>query len=148
MFLTYERDPAAALPYLNLAYKLDSTKKEVICNIGIAYFRLGQIDLAKKYLFLAIEKDKKKDFTVPYEVLQDLFSRTNINEGLQFFYEKVKQYPNSELLNVLMGKTCYEAKDTANSIKYYKVALNINPNNTQVNDFVTKLEVEFAKKHW
>ena len=116
--------------------------------MGIAHFRLGHIDVAKKYLLLSIERDKKKDFTVPYEVLQDLYSRTNINEGLQYFFNKVKENPNSEILNVLMGKTCFEARDTLNSIKYYKAALVLNPNNSLVNDFVTKLEINYYKKNW
>jgi hypothetical protein len=148
MYLTYERNPEAALPYLKLAYKLDSTKKEVICNIGIALFRMGQVKEAEKYLHLAIKYDTKNDFSVPYEVLQDLYSRNNINEGINFFKKKVEENENSEIYNILLGKTYFEAKDTLNSIRYYKAALFINPNNTGVSDFVTKLEVKFNKKGW
>ena len=148
MYLTFERNPAEALPYLKLGYKRDTAKKEVICNLGIAYFRLGDIENAKKFLFLAIKHDKKKDFTVPYEVLQDLYSRTNIGEGIAFFHHKLKENPNSELYNVLIGKTYFEAKDTLNSIKFYKEALKINPNNSNVADFVTKLEVKYFKSDW
>ena len=148
IYLTYERNPAEALPYLKLAYKLDTTKKEVICNMGIAYFKLGEVQLAKKYLYLAILHDKKKDFNVPYEVLQDLYSRTDINEGIRFFRSKLEENHNSEAFNVLLGKTYFEAKDTLNSIKYYKEALVINPNNKNVSDFVTNLEVKYHKRDW
>jgi len=148
MYLTYERMPGEALPYLKLAYKLDSTKKEVICNIGIAYFRLGQVELAEKYLHEAIKYDTKKDFSVPYEVLQDLYSRNNIRKGIVFFQKQVKEDDRKELMNVLLGKTYFEARDTANSIYYYKEALRINPNNPSISDFVTNLEVKFNKKNW
>lgn len=148
MYLTYERNPAEALPYLKMVYKQDTTKKEVVCNLGIAYFRLGQVDIAEKYLLLSIHHDTKNDFTVPYEVLQDLYSRTNINKGIKFFNEKLKNQPESELYNVLLGKTYFEAKDTLNSIKFYKEALKINPNNRSVSDFVTNLEVKYFKSHW
>jgi tetratricopeptide (TPR) repeat protein len=148
MYLTFERKPEEALPYLKLGYKLDSTKKEVICNIGIAYFRLGQVKEAEKYLLLAIKNDTKNDFSVPYEVLQDLYSRTDISKGINFFKEKLEEDHQLELMNVLLGKTYFEARDTANSIKYYQAALFINPNNSAVSDFVTKLEVKFNKKSW
>lgn len=148
MYLTYERMPGEALPYLKLAYKLDSTKKEVICNIGIAYFRLGQVDLAEKYLHEAIKYDTKKDFSVPYEVLQDLYSRNNIKKGIEFFKSLVENDERKELMNVMLGKTYFEARDTANSIYYYKEALKVNPSNQSIADFVTNLEVKFNKKHW
>jgi tetratricopeptide (TPR) repeat protein len=148
MYLTFERNPAEALPYLKLAYKRDTTKKEVICNLGIAYFRLGDVLTAEKYLLLAIKHDKKKDFTVPYEVLQDLYTRTNPNIGINFFRMKLKENPNSELFHVLLGKTYFETKDTLNSIKSYKEALKINPANQSVSDFVTNLEVKYYKTRW
>jgi hypothetical protein len=148
MYLTYERNPAEALPYLKLAYKRDSTKKEVICNIGISYFRLGQADIAEKYLLKAIETDDKKDFNVPFEVLQDLYSRTNIKKGIEFFKYYVQEDERKEFMNVLLAKTYFEARDTASSIFYYKEALQINPNNRSVSDFVTQLEVKFNKKNW
>lgn len=146
MYLTFERNPAEALPYLKLVYKLDTTKKEVICNLGIAYFRLRQIELAEKYLLTSLRYDKKKDFTVPYEVLQDLYSKTNKVKGIEFFKEKLAENKSSELFNILLGKSFFEAGDTLNSIKYYKEALKLNPNNTGVSEFVTKLEVNYHKK--
>jgi Tfp pilus assembly protein PilF len=148
MYLTFERNPAEALPYLKLVYKLDTTKKEVICNMGIAYFRLGQVELAEKYLLTALKYDQKKDFTVPYEVLQDLYSKTNKEKGIEFFKKKLAENESSELFNVLLGKTYFEARDTLNSLKYYKQALQVNPNNTSVSDFVTKLEVKYYKNDW
>lgn len=148
MYLTFERKPEEALPYLKLGYKLDSTKKEVICNIGIAYFRMGQLAEAKKYLHLATKHDKKHDFSVPYEVLQDLYTRTDPAEGIEFFKKKLEEEHQLELMNVLLGKSYIEIRDTANSIYYYKAALFINPNNSAVSDFVTKLEVKFSKKGW
>lgn len=148
MYLTFERNPAEALPYLKLVYKQDTTKKEVVCNLGIAYFRLGQVELAEKYLLASLRHDKKNEFTVPYEVLQDLYSRTNSAKGIEFFKDKLANNESSELFNVLLGKSYFEAKDTLNSIKYYKEALKLNPNNTTVNDFVTKLEVKYSKKDW
>lgn len=146
LFLSFERDPASALPYLLLGYRRDSTKKELACNIGIALFRLNKIEEAKPYLFKAIELDKKHDFSVPYEVLQDLFSKTNPNEGIRFFSKEKEDGNMPELMNVLMGKTYFEAKDTLNSIRFYKEALRINPNNKPVADFVSNLEVKYYKK--
>lgn len=147
MYLTYERRPDEALPYLKLAYKLDSTKKEVICNIGISYYRMGQVAVAEDYLLKALKYDDKGQFTVPYEVLQDLYSRNNRTKGLEFFTKKLKDGEgNMELFNVLLGKTYFEAKDTLNSIKYYKDALNINPNNQNVSNFVAQLEMAYLKK--
>lgn len=148
LYLTYERKPEEALPYLKLAFKRDSTKKEVICNIGISYFRLGDVENAKKYLFLAIKNDIKNEFSVPYEVLQDLYSRTDINTGINFFKSRIKDHPEMELLHVLLGKTYFEAKDTANCIQAYKAALKINPNNRNVSDFVGNLEQKYLKSRW
>lgn len=148
MYLTYERDPAAALPYLKLVYKQDTTKKEVICNLGIAYFRLGQVELAEKYLLTSLKHDKKEEFMVPYEVLQDLYTRTNSAKGIEFFKGKLAEHESSELFNVLLGKTYFEIKDTLNSLKYYKEALKLNPNNQGVSDFVTKLEIKYQKSNW
>jgi tetratricopeptide (TPR) repeat protein len=148
MLLTYDRDPAAALPYLLLGYKRDSTKKEMTCNIGIAYFRLGEARNAEKYLLMAIKQDKKKDFSVPYEVLQDLYTRNDPQKGFTFFKEKLKENPESELYNVLLGKSYFEVRDTANSIRYYNEALKINPNNTNVSSFVTRLEAQYSKNNW
>jgi tetratricopeptide (TPR) repeat protein len=148
MYLTFERNPAEALPYLKLVYKQDTTKKEVICNLGIAYFRLGDPITAEKFLLKSILYDKKKNFTVPYEVLQDLYSRTDIRKGINFFKNRLVDEPDSELYNVLLGKTYFEAKDTLNSINFYKEALKINPNNQSVSDFVTNLEVKYYKKRW
>jgi len=148
MYLTYERNPTEALPYLKLAFKRDSTKKEVICNIGISYYRLGDVESAKKYLFMAIKADLKNDFSVPYEVLQDLYSKTDINTGIKFFKSRLKDNPDSELFNVLLGKTYFEAKDTINCLEAYKAALKINPNNSNVVDFVGKLEQSYLKSRW
>lgn len=148
MYLTYERNPAEALPYLKLAFKRDSTRKEVICNIGISYFRLGDVENAKKYLLMAIKYDLKNDFSVPYEVLQDLYSRTDINTGIKFFKSRINDHPDSELFHVLLGKTYFEAKDTVNCIQSYKEALKINPNNSNVADFVGKLEQKYLKSRW
>lgn len=147
-YLSFERDPASALPYLRLGYKRDSTKKELACNIGIALFRLNKIADAKPYLLKAIELDNNHEFTVPYEVLQDLYMRTNPNEGLQFLAKELKKGYQLELLNVLIGKTYFEAKDTLNSLNYYKAAIAINPNNKAVNDFVTNLEVKYYKNRF
>lgn len=148
LFLTFERDPVSALPYLRLGFKRDSTKKELACNIGIALFRMGKPQEALPYLYKSIELDKKKDFSVPYEVLQDLYSKTNPNEGIKFFDSKLKEGTLTELMNVLIGKTYFEAKDTANSILYYKEALRLNPDNKPVADFVNNLEIKYLKKNW
>jgi protein O-mannosyl-transferase len=148
MYLTYERSPQNALPYLLLGYKRDTTKKELACNIGISYYRLGEVQKAEKYLLKAIVLDKKKDFTVPYEVLQDLYGRTDPKKAIKLLELKLEDDPDSEFYNVLLGKTYFDIRDTANSLKYYKEALRVNPNNQQVNDFVTKLEIKYQKKSW
>lgn len=148
LFLTYERDPASALPYLRLGFKRDSTKKEIACNIGIALFRMGKPQEALPYLYKSIELDKKHDFSVPYEVLQDLYSKTNPNEGIKFLASEKEKGRMVELMNVLMGKTYFEARDTVNSIRFYKEALKINPNNKPVADFVNNLEIKYLKKNW
>jgi len=148
ILLSVENDPASALPYLMEGFKRDSTKKETACNIGIAYYRLGKAEDAKPYLFKAIELDKKHEFTVPYEVLQDLYMKTSPNEGVRFFAKELEKGHHAEFLNVLLGKSYFEAGDTLNSIKYYQQALAINPNNQMVSDFVTDLEVKFHKKAW
>ena len=75
-------------------------------------------------------------------------SKTNPNEGAQFLYKELEKGRMPELLNVLLGKTYFEAKDTLNSIKFYKQALAINPNNKTVDDFVTNLEVKYYKSAW
>lgn len=148
LFLSYERDPASALPYLKLGYLRDSTKREMACNIGIALFRLNRIEEAKPYLLKSIELDKKHDFPVPYEVLQDLYMKTDPNEGTKFFMNELNKGHMPELMNVMLGKTYFEARDTLNSIKFYKEALKINPNNKTVADFVNNLEVKYYKKQW
>jgi protein O-mannosyl-transferase len=148
MYLTYERRPQDALPYLFLGYKRDSTRKELVCNIGISYYRLGDMEKAEKYLLKTITLDKKKDFTVPYEVLQDLYSRTNPEKGVSLLKLKLEEDPDSEYFNVLLGKTYFDMRDTLNSLKYYKEALRVNPHNQQVNDFVTKIEVKYQKSRW
>lgn len=145
MYLTYERRPQDALPYLLLGYKRDTTRKELVCNIGISYYRLGEVEKAEKYLLKAIELDKKNDFTVPYEVLQDLYSKANPEKGIKLLKYKQEENPDSEFYNVLLGKAYFEIRDTINSLKYYKEALKVNPNNRQVNDFVTKVEAKFNK---
>lgn len=146
IYLTFERKPQEALPYLKLAYKLDSTKKEVVCNIGIAYSRMGQFEIAESYLLKSLLYDDKGNFNVPYEVLQDLYSRTNREKGIAYFKKKLEENENSELFNVLLGKTYFEGKDTLNTLKYYKQALDLNPNNQSVSDFVTQLEIKYYKK--
>jgi protein O-mannosyl-transferase len=148
MYLTYERRPEDALPYLLLGHKRDSTRKELVCNIGISYYRLGEIEKAEKYLLKAIVLDTKKDFTVPYEVLQDIYSKTDPKKMVNLLQLKLEEYPDSEFYNVLLGKTYFGMRDTLNSLKYYKEALRVNPNNQQVNDFVTKLEIKYQKKSW
>ncbi len=148
LLLTFERDPAAALPYLRLGYKRDSTKKELACNIGIAYLRLGQLDVAKPYLVKSIELDNKKEFLVPFEVLQDLYRRTNPSEGILFFNKKLEEGYHPEFINVMLGKTYFESGDTLNSIKHYKTALSINPSNQSVSDFVTQLEIKYLKNQY
>lgn len=145
LFLTFERDPVSALPYLRLGFKRDSTKKELACNIGIALFRMGKTNEALPYLYKSIELDKKHDFSVPYEVLQDVYSKTNPNEGIKFFASEKQKGRMTELMNVLIGKTYFEARDTANSILYYKEALKLNPNNKPVADFVNNLEIKYYK---
>ncbi|HRD40040.1 MAG TPA: hypothetical protein PLC65_15545, partial [Bacteroidia bacterium] len=148
ILLSVENDPASAMPYLMEGFKRDSTKKETACNIGIALYRLGKPVDAKKYLIKAVELDVQHEFTVPYEVLQDLYMKTNPNEGVNYFTKELQKGYNQEFLNVLLGKSYFEAGDTLNSIKYYQQALIINPNNQTVNDFVTDLEVKFHKKAW
>jgi tetratricopeptide (TPR) repeat protein len=148
MYLTYERRPQDALPYLLLGYRRDSTRKEMVCNIGISYYRMGELGKAEKYLLKAIILDKKKDFTVPYEVLQDLYSKTNPEKAVALLQQKLEESPDSEYFNVLLGKTYFDMRDTLNSLKYYKEALRVNPNNQQVNDFVARLEVKYQKSRW
>lgn len=148
ILLSVENDPQSALPYLLKGFERDSTKKETACNIGIAYYRLGRAEEAKPYLFKAVQLDAKHEFTVPYEVLQDLFIKTNPQEGVKYFQRELKKGYHQEFLNVLLGKSFFEVGDTLNSIKYYQQALTINPNNQTVNDFVTDLEVKYHKKAW
>lgn len=148
ILLSVENDPRSALPYLMKGFQRDSSKKETACNIGIAYYRLGRPEEAKYYLLKAINLDVRHEFTVPYEVLQDLFMRTNPSEGVKYFAGELKKGYHKEFLNVLLGKSFFEVGDTLNSIKYYQQALSINPNNQTVSDFVTDLEIKYHKKAW
>ncbi len=148
LYLSYEQDPASALTYLRLGFKGDTTKKEVACNVGIAFLRLNKIDSAKIFLMKAIKLDKEKKFMVPYEALQALYIQTDPNAGIKFFKEQLEEDPKSEAFNILLGKTYFDIKDTLNSLKYYKKVIEINPNNGTVVDFVNRVEVLMNKKYF
>lgn len=140
LLLTYEHDPAQARPYLIKGVQLDSTKKELVCNLGIAYLRLGKIDSAEHFLRKSIELDPENTFMVPYEALQSLYMTTNIKKGIEFFKGKVEEYPNSEFFNIVLAKSLFDSRDTVNGIHYYKRVLEINPANRDVSNFVEAVE--------
>ncbi len=146
LYLSYKNDPLSALRYLKPAYARDTIKKELLANLGIAYFKLNKIDSAKYFLFKAVKSSRGTKFTVPYEVLGSCYANTNIKEGILYFESELKKQPDSELLNVSLGQLYFLNKDTLVCRKYYQQALNINPGNTQVSGFIGQIDSMFKKK--
>ena len=146
LYLSYKQDPLSALRYLKPAYARDTIKKELLANIGIAYFKLNKIDSAKYFLYKSVNSSRGTTFTVPYEVLGSCFANTNIKEGILYFESELKKQPNSELLNVSLGQLYFLKKDTLTCRKYYQEAMKINPLNTQVSGFLGQIDSMLKRK--
>jgi tetratricopeptide (TPR) repeat protein len=147
LLLSYDNDPALALQYLYKGYQIDSTRKELLCNMGIAYMKLSRPDSAEKYLLKAVKSDRRHSFMVTYDVLESLYLKYDVIKGIHFFEKEIEKMPASEPMNVFLAKLYFANKDTANSLVYYKKALQIRPDDQNVRDFIEKIEkVYFGSK--
>jgi tetratricopeptide (TPR) repeat protein len=146
LLLSYENNPPLALKYLMKGYRVDSTKKELLCNIGIAHMKLNRPDSAEKYLLKAVNADPGYEFMITFDVLQSLYTATDPMKGIRFFEKAVAEQPSSETLNIFLAKLFFQVKDTANSLVYYRKALEINPGNSEVQRFIHRTERQFYTK--
>jgi tetratricopeptide (TPR) repeat protein len=146
LLLSYDNNPPLALKYLMKGYRVDSTKKELLCNIGIAYMKLNRTDSAEKYLLKAVKADPGHEFMITFDVLQSLYSTTDPVKGIRFFEGAVAAQPSSEALNIFLAKLFFQVKDTANSLVYYRKAREINPGNNDVLRFIEQTEQSFYRR--
>ncbi len=140
ILLNFKNDPQEAIIYLNAALRLGEERKEMYCNLGIAYYRLNNFNLSKNYLLKATEMDRNGDFMTAYAVLADVYRKFDIKEGIGFFTKMVQKKPESEQFNLVLANLYMMEKDTISGINYYNKVLKINPGNTQVSGFLNKLE--------
>lgn len=145
LLMNWQKNYEASIPILLKAYQLDSTRKELLCNIAIAYFKTNRNkDTIELFIKKSIQKDKDKTYEIPHSVMLEYCKREKLyDKGIEFFEKELSYRQRSEYLHFSLGELYVLKGDTINAIKTYEKLLSINPNYTDVNRFLNELKSSY-----
>lgn len=70
---------------------------------------------------------------------KDLLNQNNSIDAIVYLRNLLKKYPKSSNLAETLGDAFLKDKNEGFALKYYKLSLQLNPNNNRVNNLVKKL---------
>lgn len=145
LYMNWLKNYDASIPYLLKSYRLDSNRKELLCNIAIAYFKTNRNkDTIEQFVYKAIRKDKDKTYEIPYEVMREHYIREKqYKKAIAFFENQLKERPRSEYLHYCLAEFYLLDRDTLHSIQTYEKLLSINPNLPKVSIFLSDLKNKY-----
>ncbi len=148
ILMNWKQDYAGSIPFLLKSYRLDTTRKEMLANIAVSYYKSNRnIDTAILFAKKSIRADRDRNFEIPHSVLFEIYKDHNrYKEGIAFFNTAIEQRPRSEYLHFCMAQLYLLDGDTANSIKSYETLLNINSNYPQVVSLLNTLKKNYKPK--
>ena len=110
----YIQDFKKALFYYELTESSGTKDTKIIAslyyNIGVSYFSVGQLELAKSYFELAKKKDDPKSLSYFQLGLIDL-SNGDFRSSLRNLSTLSRRYPQSRLINYLLGVNYFYLRD-------------------------------------
>ena len=122
------KDNEKAKDYFFKAYNLNSKYTEAIYNIGFSYENLNMPDSALYYYDLCISVDS--NYANPYNrKLNILFARNQIDEGLEFNQQIMKQFPESDAPFINLGNYYLMTGDTGAAFEQWEIAIEKVPDN-------------------
>ena len=115
-----------AIIYLKESEKLYPYLDTLQNNIGIAYFKAGNYQMAEKHYLLSLSMNKNRPET--YNNLGFLYlEKGNIEKGIKFFEKAIKLCPSFYLSYFNLGMAYFEKKDYRKAEKNFKKVLEIKP---------------------
>ena len=161
---------AAAIPYLERAYALDSNAYSNAYNLALAYLEAGKLEsaaqtatallkqqnraelhnllgdireakgevdaAAREYQTAAMLDPSEKNV---FDFADDLLSHRDYQQALQIFEYGATKYPRSPRLRVGLGVAEYSLGDYAKAVQSLCQAVDLNPGDTKVLDFLGKM---------
>lgn len=148
LMMNWLQDYHSSIPYLLRAYQIDSTRKEMLSNIAIAYFKTNKNkDTVELFAKKAILKDREKNYEIPYSILLEFYKREKLyDKGIVFFEQQAKERPYSEYILSCIAQFALLKNDTSKAIDAYEKLLIVNPNNIEVIKYLNTLKEQYKKK--
>jgi protein O-mannosyl-transferase len=139
------KDNVKAKDYFFRAFRLNPYYTEVIFNIGFCYENLNMPDSALYYYDLCISVDA--NYVNPYNrKLYLLFAKNQINEGLEFNQQIMKQFPESDAPFINLGNYYLMTGDTASAFGQWEIAIEKIPNNPSLLDALIQYNTMIGNK--
>jgi len=148
LLMNWKKNYEASIPYLLKSYQIDSTRKEVLTNIAISYFKTNRNnDTVEIFIRKAIRRDKDKSYEIPFDVMKEYCKREKLYaKGIAFFKEQLQERPRSEYLHFALAELQMLNGDTTAAIHSYEKLLEINPNYPKVAEFLSELKEKHFKQ--
>ncbi|MCX7729246.1 MAG: DUF1736 domain-containing protein, partial [Bacteroidia bacterium] len=106
LYMNWLKDYENSIPILLKAYQLDSTRKELLCNIAIAYFKTNRNeDTVELFVRKSIKRDKDKSYEIPHSVMLEYCKKKKMyDKGIEFFKQELVNRPRSEYLHFALAE--------------------------------------------
>ncbi len=147
LYMNWKKDYVTSIPYLLKAYQLDSTRKELLNNIAIAYFKTGRNkDTIEILLRKSLKYDKDKTYEIPFDVMREYCKQEKTyQKGIDFIQQYLPERSNSVFLYFALGELQVLNGDTAAAIQSYEKVLQINPHYPQVQNYLKELKSKYKR---
>ncbi len=135
LYLNFYKDFERAKFYVIKAYAKDSLKHEVVYNLALCSYNLGDIPNARKYILKAFNLLPQNNNTL--ELMTEIYSNgANLNEAISVIEQKMQNQPFDFKLNLLLGNIYIGKHDTVKAITYLQNALTMRPNDQQLGKMI------------
>jgi tetratricopeptide (TPR) repeat protein len=129
IYFKFYRNYPKALQMYQRSYKIDTTNANVAFNIAVVYKSLNQQDSAWYYFKKAMRLNPG------FNILDQAFvnycrQQQKVAQGILFLSRLEKKYPNEYGLLMSLGNLYGYNQDVANSLRYFRKAYDVFPNET------------------
>lgn len=114
------------LQFHNMCNFSKSKENEVLENVAEAYYKTGDIDLAKNILLSVI--NSCKSLRAEYLISEIYYSEKQYEKAKDFLKKVIISEPTDKVYN-LMGEIELETENIFRAIENFRFALNLNPDN-------------------
>ncbi len=135
LHLNFYKNYNEAKKYIVKAYAKDSLKHEIVFNLALCNYNIGDLNEAKKFIKIAFILKPDDNYTL--ELMTEIFSNPDtVDEGINLIQNKLISSPQNFKLNLLLGNLFLAKRDTLNAVNFLKAAYNTNPNDKQLGEMV------------